>query len=104
MKKYYVYILASKRNGTLYVGMTNNLHRRIFEHKNDLIEGFTRKHKIHTLVCFEQFDDVENALRREKQLKWWKRKWKLDLIEADNPEWRDLYQDLVDSGCQPSLA
>ena len=104
MKQYYVYILANKRNGTLYVGVTNNLIRRIYEHKNNLIKGFTKKYRVHTLVYFEQYDDVEIALQREKQLKWWKRRWKLELIERDNPRWEDLYQELLDSGCQRSLA
>ena len=93
MKQYYVYILANKRNGTLYVGVTNNL-----------IEGFTKKYQVHILVYFEQYGDVEIALQREKQLKWWKRRWKLELIERDNPRWKDLYQELLDSGCQRSLA
>jgi len=93
-KVYYVYILASKRNGTLYIGITNNLERRIYEHKNDLIEGFTKKYKVHILVYYEQTQDTESAIRREKQLKKWDRQWKLRLIEENNTEWKDLYDDL----------
>jgi putative endonuclease len=92
--KYYVYILASKRNGTLYVGMTNSLRRRIDEHKQGLIPGFTQKYKVHVLVYFGEFNDPRDAIAREKQLKWWHRKWKLDLIESVNPEWRDLIFEL----------
>jgi putative endonuclease len=95
MKNYFVYILASKRNGTLYIGVTNDLIRRVYEHKNDLVEGFTQKYGVHTLVYYEMFDDIENAILREKRLKKWNRKWKLELIEKDNPNWRDLYPDLL---------
>jgi len=87
---YYVYMLASKRNGTLYIGVTNNLERRLYEHKNNLIEGFTNKYNVHHLVYFEDVNDIQSALQREKQLKRWTRKWKLELIEKVNPEWRDL--------------
>lgn len=90
MKPFFVYILANKRNGTLYVGMTNNLKRRIFEHKNDLIEGFSSKYKLHLLVYFEIHDSAESAIIREKRLKHWNRTWKLDLIEEKNPSWEDL--------------
>jgi putative endonuclease len=95
MKNYFVYILASKRNGTLYIGVTNDLIRRVYEHKNDLVEGFTQKYGVHTLVYYEMFDDIENAILREKRLKKWNRKWKLELIEKNNPNWRDLYPDLL---------
>jgi putative endonuclease len=90
MKKYYVYILASKRNGTLYIGVTNDLARRVSEHKSDIIEGFTKKYRVHTLVYYEEYSAVNAALEREKQLKKWNRKWKLELIEQVNPEWKDL--------------
>lgn len=90
MKPFFVYILANKRNGTLYVGMTNNLKRRIFEHKNDLIEGFSSKYKLHLLVYFEIHDSAESAIIREKRLKHWNRTWKLNLIEEKNPSWEDL--------------
>jgi putative endonuclease len=92
---YYVYILASKISGTLYIGVTSNLVKRVYEHKNDLTDGFTKKYKVHNLVYYETTDDVESAIRREKQLKRWKRDWKIELIEKQNPEWRDLYSDLL---------
>lgn len=94
MHSYYIYILASQRNGTLYTGVTNNLKKRIYEHKNDLVEGFTKKYKVHTLVYFEQTSDINSAIQREKRIKTWKRKWKLDLIEGVNPNWKDLYYGL----------
>ncbi len=95
MKTYFVYILASKRNGTLYIGVTSNLARRVYEHKNDIVEGFTKRHKVHTLVYYEHTGDVNGAINREKQLKKWRREWKLKLIEESNPEWNDLYYDLI---------
>jgi len=95
MKKYFVYIMASRRNGTLYIGVTNDMSRRIHEHKNDLIKGFTEKYKVHHLVYVEETDDVSAAIVREKQLKKWKRSWKLRLIETMNPEWKDLYEDYI---------
>ena len=93
-KIYYVYILASHRNGTLYVGVTNSLARRVWEHKEDIIKGFTEKYKVHTLVYYEVFNEIEQAIIREKQLKYWKREHKLALIEKNNPEWKDLYYKL----------
>ena len=95
MNRYYVYILASQPNGTLYVGMTNNLARRIWEHKNNLVEGFTRRYGVHHLVWYEVADSALTAITREKQLKKWNRTWKIQLIEKMNPEWRDLYNDLT---------
>jgi len=95
MNEYYVYILASKRNGTLYTGWTNDLVRRVYEHKNDFVKGFTKKYSVHTSVYFEQCDDYDAALRREKQIKEWKRKWKLELIEKANPLWQDLYDEIL---------
>ena len=92
---YYVYILASKRNGTLYIGVTNNLERRMFEHKEKLVDGFTKKYNIINLVYFELTNDINSAILREKQLKKWNRKWKLDLIERDNPDWKDLSKDWI---------
>ena len=89
--QYYIYILANKRNGTLYIGVTSNLVKRIYEHKNNIIEGFSKKYNIHKLVYYEITDDIESAIRREKQLKKWNRKWKMNLIEKNNPEWKDLY-------------
>ena len=94
-KQYYVYIMASKRAGMLYIGVTSNLIKRVYEHKNDLVEGFTNKYHIHNLVYFETTPDVQTALTREKQLKKWNRAWKDGLIEKNNPEWRDLYVDLI---------
>ena len=91
MKNYYVYILCSKRNGTLYIGITSNLNRRMQEHRSKLIPGFTAKYSISRLVYFEVFETALNAIRREKCLKEWRRAWKLRLIEKGNPEWLDLY-------------
>ncbi len=93
-RKYYVYILASKRNGTLYVGMTNSLRDRMDQHKQGLIPGFTQKYKVDLLAYFEEYNDPRDAIAREKQLKWWLRKWKLELIESMNPEWKDLTNEL----------
>jgi len=90
MKSYFIYILASKRNGTLYIGMTNDLGRRVSEHKSGFIQGFTKKYHVHDLVYYEEFDNPESAITREKQLKKWSRKWKLELIENSNPDWKDL--------------
>jgi len=90
-KSYYVYILASERNGTLYIGFTNDLKRRIFEHRNNLIDGFTKKYKVHSLVYYEETNDVNSAIEREKILKTWNRHWKTNLIEKENPDWNDLY-------------
>jgi putative endonuclease len=91
-KQFYVYILASKRNGTIYIGVTSNLTQRIWQHKNNQAEGFSKKHNIKQLVYFEQHETAENAITREKQLKKWNRAWKLKLIEKVNPEWKDLYE------------
>ena len=88
--RYYVYIVASGRNGTLYVGMTNNIARRLDEHKNGLVDGFTNKYKVHKLVYVEECDNPNDAIAREKQLKKWNRAWKIGLIEQDNPNWDDL--------------
>jgi putative endonuclease len=90
-RHYYVYILASRIGGTLYIGVTNDLIRRVFEHKSKLVEGFTKKYDVVTLVYFEQFDDPENAIKREKRLKKWNRAWKIRLIEEHNPNWEGLY-------------
>jgi putative endonuclease len=93
--QYYVYILASNKNGTLYIGVTSNLVKRIYEHKNELAEGFTKKYSVHKLVYFEITESVESAIAREKQLKKWNRAWKIRLIEKTNPEWLDLYMELI---------
>jgi putative endonuclease len=89
-----VYLLASRRNGTLYVGVTSNLPSRIFQHRSGLIPGFTREYGVKLLVWFEQHATMESAIIREKRIKKWNRAWKLELIEADNPDWRDLAEDL----------
>ena len=94
MKTYFVYIMASQKNGTLYIGVSGNLKKRVYEHRNDLIEGFTKKYQVHRLVYFESTIDVYSAITREKQMKAWKRQWKIDLIEEKNPDWKDLYDDL----------
>lgn len=90
-----VYLLASKRNGTLYAGVTSNLGKRVWEHKNNVVEGFTKKYKVHMLVWYEVHETMESAIRREKAIKNWKRAWKLNVIEEMNPQWRDLYEDLL---------
>jgi len=95
MRAAYVYILASRPRGTLYVGVTTDLVRRVGEHRNDLVEGFARRYGVHSLVHFEVFDDIRSAIEREKQLKNWRRSWKLDLIEVDNPSWRDRYAEIL---------
>ena len=94
MKEYFLYILANKKNGTLYTGLTNNLIKRVYEHKQDLVPGFTRKYKVHRLVYYEQFTDIHSAIAREKRIKKWKRQWKINLIESTNPDWLDLYDSL----------
>ena len=88
--QYYVYILSNQKNGVLYIGMTNNLERRMFEHKNKLVDGFTEKYKLSKLVYFEMYPQVKDAILREKRLKKWKRQWKINLIEEENSNWTDL--------------
>ncbi len=90
-----VYILASKRNGTLYVGVTSDLVKRIWEHKQDVVAGFTREYQVHNLVYFEQHEDMNQAIQREKQIKKWNRAWKIELLEKSNPVWRDLWPDIL---------
>ncbi len=94
MKQPCVYILASQRNGTLYVGVTSNLVQRVWQHQNNLVDGFTKKYGVHTLVWYEAHETMGSAIAREKALKGWRRTWKLDLIEATNPTWRDLYGEI----------
>ena len=91
---YYVYILTNKTDTVMYIGVTNDLRRRLYEHKNKLIDGFTKRYNVDKLVYFERFDDVSAAIKHEKRLKNWHRNWKKDLIEKFNPEWRDLYNEL----------
>ena len=86
--------MASKKNGTVYIGVTDNLAKRVWEHKNNIVEGFTKQYHVHTLVYFEQTMDIKSAIFREKQMKKWKREWKLKLIEKENPSWNDLSSDL----------
>jgi putative endonuclease len=90
-----VYILASARNGTLYTGVTSDLIKRIWEHKNNMVEGFTKKYNVHNLVWYELHVNMNSAIEREKNIKEWKRNWKLNLIEKSNPDWRDLYEDII---------
>ena len=90
-----VYILASKKNGTLYIGVTSDLVKRVWEHKNDLVEGITKEYGVHQLVYFESHEDMATAIQREKQLKKWNRDWKVQLIEKGNPQWGDLFDSLV---------
>jgi len=94
MKQYYVYILASKKNGTLYIGVTNNLLKRVYEHKNNLIAGFTKKYSVHNLVYYEAYSNIHDAIAREKRMKKWERSWKIELIKKANPQWEDLYDNL----------
>ena len=91
---YYIYILASQRNGTLYIGVTNNIARRTTEHRENLVDGFTKKYGVHRLVYFETHEDVRHAIQREKNMKHWPRAWKIALIEKDNLDWLDLYETL----------
>ena len=91
--QYYLYILTNKKNGTLYIGVSNDLERRMFEHKNKLIDGFTKRYGLDKLIYFETFQYINDAIKREKNMKKWKRQWKIDLIIKDNPNWNDLSSD-----------
>lgn len=95
MSQYFVHILASKRKGTLYIGVTNNLIKRVYDHKQNMVEGFTKQYNVHNLVYFEIHEDVHEAILREKQMKKWNRQWKINLIENNNPEWNDLYNEIT---------
>ncbi len=94
-KQPYVYILASKRNGTLYTGVTSDLVKRVWQHREGKIEGFSKRYNVKTLVWYEIHDNMESAINREKQIKEWKRHWKLELIEKTNPQWQDLWNDIT---------
>ncbi len=94
-KNYYVYIVTNKKYGVLYIGVTNNLVRRVYEHKHSIIEGFTKRYNINKLVYFEVYDEIEEAILREKRLKKWNRQWKINLIENENSNWDDLYNQLI---------
>jgi putative endonuclease len=87
--------MASQRNGTLYVGVTSDLAKRVWEHKQDAVKGFTQRYQVHDLVWYEQHETAESAISREKQIKKWNRSWKIELIQSMNPDWRDLYEDVV---------
>ena len=95
-KQFHVYIMASKRNGTLYIGVTSDLIKRVWQHKNGQISGFTKKYDVHKLVYFEEQADAESAILREKRMKKWRRSWKIRLIEKQNSHWRDLYPEILD--------
>ena len=94
-KQGYVYILASRKNGCLYIGVTSDLVKRVWQHKNELVDGFSQQYQTHQLVWYEIHPNIESAIQREKQLKKWKRKWKVELIEKENSEWNDLYKGLL---------
>ncbi|HEY4944235.1 MAG TPA: GIY-YIG nuclease family protein [Rhizomicrobium sp.] len=100
---YYVYILASRRNGTLYVGVSNDVMRRTWEHRNDLVEGFTKKYGVHILVWYEFHEDINVAIAREKRLKRWNRAWKIKLIEKNNSGWNDIYDRLTGEIALPDM-
>ena len=95
--QYFVYMLAGRKNGTLYIGVTNNLLKRVHQHKTNLVKGFTEKYSVHRLVYFEQYRDIRAAIDREKRMKRWKRQWKINLIEKNNPQWKDLFDELAAS-------
>ena len=100
--QYFVYILTNKRNGTLYVGVTNDLQRRMHEHRNDVVEGFTKRYATKLLVYYETTSDSYAAIMREKQLKKWNREWKINLIETHNPDWQDLFETVMNAGSPPA--
>ncbi len=100
---YFVYMLASRRNGTLYIGVTNDIMRRTWEHKNDLVEGFTKKYGVHILVWYECHEDIHAAIAREKRLKRWNRAWKIKLIEQHNSGWNDIYARLLGEIALPDM-
>ena len=91
----YVYMMASRRNGTLYIGVTSNLIKRIWEHKTNVVEGFTKQYGVHILVWYEAHETMGSAIKKEKALKKWRRKWKTDLVESINPDWHDLYETII---------
>ena len=92
---YYIYIMTNKKRGTLYIGVTNDILRRSYEHKNELMRGFTKQYKLHKLIYIEEFQYVEEAIMREKQLKRWHRQWKINLIESVNPSWIDFAEEMI---------
>ncbi len=94
-ENFYVYIMANREYGTIYVGVTSDLRKRVYEHKNEIIEGFTSKYHLHKLVYYEVHDSAESAILQEKRLKRWKREWKIQLIEKQNPQWKDLTEEIM---------
>jgi len=94
-KQFCIYILASRKNGTLYIGVTSDLAKRVWQHKNHLVDGFTKTYKVDKLIYYEVHENAESAIQREKQIKKWNRRWKLRLIEKANSAWRDLYEDII---------
>lgn len=94
-RDYYVYIMASRKNGAIYIGVTNDLLRRVYEHRNEMVDGFTKKYNVRRLVYYEHTNDVYGAIEREKALKKWNRRWEIELIESVNPDWEDLYEQLI---------
>ena len=94
-KKGFVYIMTNKKNGTLYIGVTSNIIKRVYHHKNKLVDGFTKKYNLTKLVYYEVYETIDEAIKREKQLKNWKREWKINLIESVNPQWLDLYDSIA---------
>ena len=95
MNTFYIYILASSKNGTLYIGVTRNLIKRVWEHRSKTVDSFSKKYEVANLVYYEQSIDIDSAIQREKQIKHWKRSWKIELIEKTNPHWIDLYNDII---------
>lgn len=95
MSEYYIYMVVNKKCGTIYTGVTNNLIRRVYEHKQGLVDGFTKKYRLHRLVYFEKHIDIKEAILREKVIKKWRREWKFNLIERNNSYWIDLYPEIV---------
>ena len=94
-KQFFIYIMTNKRKGTLYIGVTSDLPARVWQHKSNLIEGFTEKYKLHKLVYYEQHENIYSAIKREKQMKKWQRQWKLEIVEKLNPHWKDLYEEII---------
>lgn len=95
MKKGFVYIMSNKQDGVLYIGVTSDIVKRVYEHKNSYVDGFTKQYNLKTLVYYEVYDDIEEAIKREKQLKNWHREWKVELVKKENPNWKDLYESIL---------
>lgn len=95
MKKGFVYIMSNKQDGVLYIGVTSDIVKRVYEHKNSFVDGFTKQYNLKNLVYYEVYDDIEEAIKREKQLKNWHREWKMELVNKQNPNWKDLYESIL---------